>query len=278
MPTFTTPGPIAAIVEVAGAQVRVDASDRTDTTVLVEPLDTTSRRDLKVAESTKVTFADGNLSVETKTAGARKGSVAITIELPAGSSLAAYLAYSTVRAGGTFGASEVRMASGQVRLDRVETLRASIASGDVGIGHVAGRADIEGAAFTLRIDQVDGPVGLTNAGGQTWIGHAAADVALTSGSCDFEIERADGSVTAETGGGALRIGRMTNGRARLRNGSGDIEVGITEGSAASIDVESERGGVHNYVTSPGEPGPADAKVSVFARTRHGDITIQRAVA
>jgi hypothetical protein len=37
MPTFDTPGPIAATVVVAGAQVRVTASDRTDTVVLVEP-------------------------------------------------------------------------------------------------------------------------------------------------------------------------------------------------------------------------------------------------
>jgi hypothetical protein len=36
MPTFATPGPVAATVEVAGAQVRVTASDRTDTVVLVE--------------------------------------------------------------------------------------------------------------------------------------------------------------------------------------------------------------------------------------------------
>lgn len=38
MPTFATPGPVAATVEVAGAQVRVTASDQTDTVVLVEPI------------------------------------------------------------------------------------------------------------------------------------------------------------------------------------------------------------------------------------------------
>ena len=36
MTTFATPEPIAATVEVAGAQVRVTASDRADTVVLVE--------------------------------------------------------------------------------------------------------------------------------------------------------------------------------------------------------------------------------------------------
>ena len=49
MPTFDTPGLIAATVVVAGAQVRVTASDRTDTVVLVEPIDKASKKDVKVA-------------------------------------------------------------------------------------------------------------------------------------------------------------------------------------------------------------------------------------
>jgi len=43
MPAFDTPGPIAATVVVAGAQVRVTASDRADTVVLVEPIDEASK-------------------------------------------------------------------------------------------------------------------------------------------------------------------------------------------------------------------------------------------
>jgi hypothetical protein len=276
MPTFATPGPIAATVEVAGAQVRVTASDRTDTVVLVEPIDTASRKDLKVAEKTKVEFAGGQLSVKTTSPGDKNGSVTITIDLPTGSCLAAYLAHSAVHADGPLGASELHIASGQVRLDHLDALEANIASGEVAIGRIAGRAKIDGGAFAMRIGEVEGTVVLRNVGGQTWIGRAAADLDLSSAGCDFDIDRADGSVAAETASGAIRIGRMTNGRAMLRNASGNIEVGIAEGTAASIDANSERGAVHNFVSAQGEPGPSDAKVSVHARTRHGDITIQRA--
>ena len=59
MPTFATPGPITATVEVAGAQVRVTASDRTDTVVLVEPINKASRKDVKVADKTKMNFGSG---------------------------------------------------------------------------------------------------------------------------------------------------------------------------------------------------------------------------
>jgi hypothetical protein len=278
MTTYNTPGPIAATVEVAGAHVRVTASARTDTVVLVEPINSASRRDVKVAENTKVEFAEGQLSVKTKTAGDKKGSVAVTIDLPAGSSLAAYLAHSAVHSDGRLGECDLHMASGQVQLESIDALKANIASGEVTIGHIAGRTDIEGAAFTMRIGEVKGTVGFLNSGGSAWIGHAAADLGLRSGGCDFDIDHADGNVTATTGSGAIRIGQMSNGRAKLTNGSGNIEVGIGSGAAASIDVNSERGAVHNYVSLDGEPGASDAKVSVFARTRHGDITIQRAVA
>jgi hypothetical protein len=276
MPTFATPGPIAATVEVAGARVRVTASDRTDTVVLVEPINEASRSDVKVASRTKVDLAGDHLSVKTTTPGDKSGSVAITIDLPAGSSLAAYLAHSSVQADGPVGQCELHLASGQVQLDRIDALQANIASGEVTIGQIAGRASVEGGAFTLRIGEVKGTVGLSSSGGQAWIGHALADLDLSSGSGNFDIGRADGNITATTASGAVRIGRMTHGQAKLINGSGNIEVGIGEGIAASIDANSERGAVHDFVSPQGNSGPPDHQVMVHARTRHGDITIQRA--
>ena len=276
MPTFATPGPITATVQVAGAQVQVTASDRTHTVVLVEPINETSRSDVKVANKTKVDFAGGRLSVKTTTPGDRTGSVAITIDLPAESSLVAHLAHSSVHVDGPVGECELRMASGQVKLDRIDALQANISAGEVTIGHIGGRADIGGGAFAVRIGEAEGAVGIASSGGRAWIGHASADLDLSSGSGDFDIDRADGSVTATTGSGAIRIGRMTHGQAKLMNGSGNIEVGISEGTAASVDVNSERGAVHDFVSSHGNPDPSDRKVMVHARTRHGDSIIQRA--
>ena len=231
MPTFDTPGPIAATVVVGGAQVRVIASDRTDTVVLVEPIDKASKKDLKVAGKTKVDFAAGELSVKTTVSGDENGSVVITIHLPAGSSLVAYLAHSRVHADGSLGECELHMASGQVQLGRIGALQANIAACEVTIGHIAGRATIDGAAFAMRISEVKDAVRLSSSGGQTWIGHALAGLYLSSGSGGFDIDRADGGVTATTDNGAIRIGRLMRGQAELLNGSGNIEVGIGEGTA-----------------------------------------------
>jgi hypothetical protein len=276
MPTFDTPEPIAATVAVAGTQVRVTASDRTDTVVLVEPIDKASKNDVKVASKTKVDFASGQLSVKTTVSGDKNGSVAITIGLPAGSSLVAYLAHSSVHADGSFGECELHMASGRVQLDRISALQANIAGGEVTIGHIAERATIDGAAFALRISEVTDTVKLSSSGGQTWIGHASADLDLSSGHGGFDVDRADGSVTARTGDGAIRVGRLTRGQAELSNRSGNIEVGISEGTAARVDASSKRGAVRNSVPSQENLDTSDNRVTVHARTRYGDITIQRA--
>jgi hypothetical protein len=276
MPTFDTPGPIAATVVVAGAQVRVTASDRTDTVVLVEPIDQASQSDVRVASKTKVDFAGGQLSVKTTVSGDKNGSVVITIGLPAGSGLVAYLAHSTVHADGPFGECELHMASGRVQLDRISALQANIAAGEVTIGHIAGRASIEGAAFAMRISEAKDTVKLSSSGGQAWIGHALADLDLSSGHGGFDIDRADGGVTARTGDGAVRIGWLTRGPAELLNRSGNLEVGISEGTAARVDATSKRGLVRNSVPPQQNPETADDKVTVRARTRYGDIIIQRA--
>src|SRR5258707_3922142 len=130
------------------------------------------------------------------------------------------------------------MASGRVQLDRINALQANIAAGEVTMGHIAERATIDGAAFAMRISEVKDTVKLSSSGGQTWIGHASADLDLSSGSGGFDIDRADGSVTAKTAHGPLRIGRLTPRQADLMEGSGNIEVGISDGNPATVDVNN----------------------------------------
>ncbi|HEY1643098.1 MAG TPA: DUF4097 family beta strand repeat-containing protein [Streptosporangiaceae bacterium] len=258
MPAFTTPGPVIASVTVGGARVRITASDRTDTVVLVEPINQASQSDVKVASKTKVDFASGQLTVKTTKSGDKDGSVAITIDLPAGSGLVAYLAHSSVHAAGSLGECELHLAAGRVQLDRIAGLQANISGGDVAVGRIAGRASIQSRA------------------GQVRIGTAAADLELSGAGGSVDIDRADGSVTVTAADSPIRIGRLTRGQAKLMNASGNIDIGIGESTAASVEATSERGSVRNSVPSPDDPAAFDDKLAVHARTRHGDIIIHRA--
>jgi hypothetical protein len=276
MPTFATSAPIGATLTTAGAQVRVAASDRPDTVVLVEPINRASKSDVKVAENTKVDFADGELSVKTTVPGDKNGSVAITIEMPAGSSLALNTAWTDVQADGRLGDCELDVASGQVQLDHIAALRARLLDGEVAIRHIAGTARVEGGSAGLRIGQVEGVVRYEGSAGTIWIGEAWSDVDLSSARGSFDIDRAEGSVTARAGNCPIRVGRMTRGQAELMNASGGIDLGISEGTAAWVDAKSTKGAVRSSLPALDNPDELDSKVKVYARARLDDIVIHRA--
>lgn len=278
MPTFATPEPITARVTTKGARVRISASDRPDTVVLVEPINRASKLDVRVAENTGVGFSAGELSIKTRVQGDKNGSVAITIELPAGSRLALNTARTDVRADGLLGDCELDVASGQIQLGHIAALRAHLAAGEVAIGHIAGTASIEGGSAGLRIREVQGTVRYQGATGKVWIGDALSDVDLSSARGSFNVDRAEGSVTARAGNCPIRIGRMTRGQAELTNASGGIDLGISEGTAAFVDARSTKGAVRSSLPAQDTPAELGNKVRVYARTRLDDIVIHRATA
>lgn len=276
MPTFATPGPIATTLTTAGAQVRVTASDRSDTVVLIEPINSANKSDVNVAENTKVDFSAGGLSIKTTVSGDKNGSVAITIELPTGSGLALNTAWTDVHATGPLGDCELDIASGQIELGHIAALRARLAAGSVSVGHVAGTSTVDGGSAGLRIGEAGGVVKYEGSTGKVWIGTALADVDLSGSSGSFDIDRAEGSVIATAGDCPIRVGRMTRGQAKLTNASGGIEVGISEGTAAWVDAKSAKGAVRNTLPTQDNPDAFDNKVKVHAHTRLDDIVIHRA--
>ncbi|MFE2872201.1 DUF4097 domain-containing protein [Embleya sp. NPDC059259] len=276
MPNFATSGPITATLITAGARVRVVASDRPDTVVLVEPINRTDKSDVKVADNTKVDFAGGELSIQTNVQGGKNGSVAISIELPTGSRLVLKTAWTDVHADGLLGDCELHISSGQIQLDHIAALRANLMAGDVAIKHIAGTVDIESASAGLRLGEVAGAVKYQGASGNVWIGTALSDVELGSSSGSFDIDRAEGSVNAQAANCPIRIGRITRGHAKLLNASGGIEIGISQGTAAWVDAKSTKGAVRNSLSTQDKPDEFDNKINVYARTRLDDIVLHRA--
>ncbi|TDP96742.1 DUF4097 family beta strand repeat-containing protein [Labedaea rhizosphaerae] len=274
MSTFLTPEPIIAKLTTGGARVRITASERQDTEVRVEPVDSTNATDVKVAAKTKVEFAAGELTIETVKAGAKDGSVAITVELPVGSQLVLNTAWSQVHAAGRLGDCTLAVASGRVELGHIGALRGDLADGELAVEHIAGTVDLQGGTAALRIDEVEGPVRYEGSTGTVSIGHALSDVELSGSSGSFDLDQADGNVTATAAHCPIRIGRLTCGQADLTNAAGGIEVGIPAGIHAEVDAESTKGTVRNSLTA--QDNPAAATVKIRARTRRDDIVIHQA--
>ncbi len=62
----------------------------------------------------------------------------------------------------------------------------------------------------------------------------------------------------------------------LTTASGELEIGVREGTAAWLDVRTVTGRLHNSLDSTERPADEEDRVSVRARTYDGDIVVRRA--
>ena len=182
MPTFTTPAPISAVLDIPAGRVQFIAADRADTTVEVLPADASKGRDVKAAEQTTVEYRDGVLRIEASAKNqllGASGSIEVTVQLPAGSSVEAKAASAEFRAVGRFGDVVFDGAYRQIKLDEAASLRLTAVDGDVEVGRLGGPAEISTARGDIRITEaVRGTVVLRTQSGDISVG-AAADVSAS---------------------------------------------------------------------------------------------------
>ncbi|WP_329470983.1 DUF4097 domain-containing protein [Streptomyces sp. NBC_01723] len=278
MPSFDTPEPISVTAHVEAGSIQFTAGDRTDTVVEVRPRNAKKDIDGRTAEQTEVTCAGGALTVRTPKAGlfGRSGTVDVTVELPAGSRVDLTGAWTQVLGEGRLGEVRVKVSSGDVRLDATGPLNLTASHGSITVDRVEGAAEIATSSGSLRVGVLDGSAVLKNSHGTTTVGTAVGELRVNGANGDIDVARAEDSVTATTAHGTLRVGRVTRGSVQLQTSYGAIEVGVAEGTAAWLDVNSRSGQVRNTLTASGSPEKTEEAVEVRARTRHGNIDIRRA--
>jgi DUF4097 and DUF4098 domain-containing protein YvlB len=280
MPNFETPEPISVSVHLVVGDLRIIASDRSDTVVVVSPNDSSSEADVKAAEQTRVEFSQGRLLIKAPKSwktfspfGGRE-SIDVAIELPAGSRVDAEAAVGDISCDGRLGECSFTTSVGNIRLEETGPARLNTSAGSVTVDRIAGRAEITGSG-QVRIRQIDGGAVIKNLNGVTWIGDIKGDLRCNAANGDITIDRALSAVMAKTANGAVRIGEVMRGSVELGTAYGELEVGIREGTAALLDVRSQFGSVRNLLTASDGPEPSDQRVEVRARTSFGDIVIRR---
>jgi DUF4097 and DUF4098 domain-containing protein YvlB len=280
MPAFETPEPITADIEIHAGQVRINASDRADTVVEVRPSDPSAEASVQAAEQTIVEFSGGRLLVKgPKPKGlaylrAWRGSIDVTVDLPAASRVEAKVAADFI-ATGPLGETVLRSSNGDLRLEETGPLVAKSSVGDISVDRVNGSAEVTASTGAIRIGTIDGPGTVKNSTGDINLGEATGDLELKSGTGGVTVGRALAGLTAKTAHGRIRIGAVVRGTVHLENGYGKVSVGIAEGTAAWLDVHSKNGVVRNTLTAAEAPETSDAVVEVHAHTNYGDIEIHR---
>jgi DUF4097 and DUF4098 domain-containing protein YvlB len=278
MPTFTTPQPISVNLEIAVGDVRIAAADRADTVVEVTPSNPSRDLDVTAAAQTRVDYSNGALVVKgPKQHGnwRRIGSVDVTIELPAGSEVNASAAMGEFRGEGRLGKCRVTAAAGHIHLDQTGPLKVSTATGDITVRHVTGDAEVATGTGQVRIHTIDGGGVIKNSNGESWIGEVSGDVRLNSANGDITVDSAQSAVNAKTAHGNVRIRDVVRGTIGLETALGELEVGIREGTAAWLDVQSMIGNVRSTLAASDAPEHSQNSVEVRARTGFGDILIHR---
>ncbi|MGO4461018.1 DUF4097 domain-containing protein [Streptomyces sp. M-16] len=278
MPSFDTPEPVSVTARVEAGSIQFTAGDRLDTVVEVRPRDPKRDLDVRTADQTEVTYTGGVLTVRTPKSHllGRTGTVDLTVELPTGSRIDTTGAWTQVVGEGRLGEVRVKTSSGDVRLDTTGPLKLTASHGSITVDRIEGTAEITTSSGSLRIGVVDGPAVLKNSHGTTTVGAANGELRVSGANGDIEIRRAEGSVTATTAHGTLRVGEVARGTVQLETSYGAIEVGVREGTAAWLDVNSGSGQVRNSLTSSETPGEAEDTVKIRARTRYGNIDVRRA--
>jgi hypothetical protein len=281
MPTFETPGPVSATVDVVAGDVRITAGDRDATVVEVRPSDASNAEDVKAAQMTHVGHANEHVVVKapklrswlSRSGG---GSIDVTIELPAGSNLYGVAHTADFHCDGPLGTCRIKTGAGQIRLERAGTVSVKIGTGDVSVDHTTGPAEVATASGDVRLGEVGGSAVVKSSNGDTWVGTAGGDLRVSMAKGSVSVDLAQASIGAKSAYGDLRVGEAVRGSVVLQTHAGDVEVGIREGTAAYLDVSAGAGRVLNELDPADAPEPSAESVEVRARTSVGDVVIRRA--
>jgi DUF4097 and DUF4098 domain-containing protein YvlB len=281
MPTFATPGPISVTVELFAGDVHIVAEERSDTSVEVMARSEASAMDAKAVAGTRIHFSDGKLTVkatksllQTYVTGLA-GTVDVTVHLPAGSHVRGHTATGDFVCEGALGEVRLKTSQGDIRLSKAGPARLSTMQGHIFAERMTGECAVVGSG-EVRITTVDGKATVKNLHGDSWIGYAAADITLSSAHGHIIVERADAGVVAKTAHGNVRVGDVARGSVVVLTASGELEIGIREGTAAWLTAKSSSGRVRSSLDTADGPQDASETVNVLARTYDGDILIRRA--
>jgi DUF4097 and DUF4098 domain-containing protein YvlB len=285
MTTFETPEPILVTVEVAVGDIHVEASDRRDTIVEVRPSNPAHKSDVAAARQTRVEYEGGRLLVKAPKSwkqyspfGAGRESIDVRIELPSDSQLRGDAAVATLHATGRLGDCSFKTSAGDIHIGEAGAVQLKTSVGDITVDRAVGEAEVTTNSGAVRIDSIDGAAVVKNSNGDTWIGDVTGDLRASSANGNITVDQARAGVVAKTANGDVRLDEVARGVITVQTARGRVEIGVVDGVAAWLDLNTGFGRVNNGLDDAPQPEAGDDTVEVRARTAFGDITISRSLA
>jgi DUF4097 and DUF4098 domain-containing protein YvlB len=277
--TFQTPAPVRLDVRLGSGEIRLETSDVAETTVTLEPL-RDNEASIAAVEEARIEQRGDEILVDVR--GPRRllrgADVLVEIRCPDESSVRAKTGSADVEGHGRFGSVKVETGSGDVQFSEISgDAEINAASGDVQISRVGGRGRINTASGDVQLGSVGGEARINSASGDVQIREAANRLEVNTASGDVLVREASSSVSSNSASGDQTIGSVSEGKVDLKSASGDLKIGIREGSTLWVDARSRSGDVSSELPVSDLPPEGDAPhVELRANTMSGDITVLRA--
>jgi hypothetical protein len=281
MTTFDTPAPILVTLEIGVGDIRIEASERSDTVVEVRPSDGAKPADVTAAEQTPVEFDNGILVIKAPkrwrqwTPRGGGDSIEVHIDLPEGSQVRGEAGIAAFRCTGRLGQCDLKTGIGEIRLEEAGPVQLSTGVGDLTVDHLVGRAELTTRSGALHVGSIDGTAVAKNSNGDTWIGDITGDLRVNAANGKIAVDRAHSAVVAKTANGDIRVGDVARGAVVAQTARGQVDIGIRQGVPAWLDLNTRFGVVENDLDAVERPQPGEDAVEVRARTAFGDITVRR---
>ncbi|HKB19693.1 MAG TPA: DUF4097 family beta strand repeat-containing protein [Gaiellaceae bacterium] len=259
--TFDTPGALLLNLRVPTGEVDLEAVDGTETVIELSA-DPELEEEARIEHRPKRDGHEVSVVIE-KRSGFFRGlreDVRLRITAPHGAEVELSTASADVDARGDFGAAKV-----------------NTASGDVTFEHVGGEAQVNSASGDVNIERIEGPLTVNTASGDVEIGRLEGEGKVRAASGDISIFEADASLKIQTASGDVEVESVREGDVSLTTASGDIAIGIKQGSKLWIDAKSMSGETTSELELGDAPSDGEGPmVEVRATAMSGDIRVKRA--
>jgi DUF4097 and DUF4098 domain-containing protein YvlB len=277
--TFQTPGDVRLDVRLGSGEIRLESSETDETTVTLEPL-RDNEASVTAIQEARLEQRGEEILVDVR--GPRRflrgADVLVEIRCPDGASVRAKSGSADVEGHGRFGSVEVETGSGDVQFSEIGgDAEISAASGDVQLATVGGEGRINTASGDVQVSTIAGAAKVNSASGDVQIRETGGALEVNSASGDVLVREAASSVSVNTASGDQTIGSVVQGKVDLKSASGDLKIGIREGSTLYVDARSRSGEVRSELPVTDLPPEGDAPhIELRANTMSGDITVVRA--
>ena len=279
--SFPTPGRLRLDIRLGAGEIRLASGQAGETTVTLEPLrdNEDSRAAVEDARIDLRERADGHeVLVDVRARGLRAAEVLVEIRCPDGADVKAKSGSADIEGDGRFGSAEVQSGSGDVQFsDLSGDAKIDAASGDIQLARVGGELRANTASGDVQVGAVTGPSKVNSASGDVQIREAGGQLEVNSASGEVQIGEVGSSASVNTASGDQTLGSVSAGKIALKSASGDMKIGIREGSTLWVDARSRSGEVRSELPVSDAPPEGDAPhVELRASTMSGDVEVIRA--